>query len=88
MDSKEELPDTILSSDRNLSLDGLPVGMAVMTLRSNSPVGFDGDLHNLAGNLLMGDASVRQVSVGRLREAVRDATRTQTNSAMIRIVVP
>ncbi len=88
LDSKEELTDTILSSDRNLSLDGLPVGMAVMTLRSNSPVGFDRNGHNLAGNVLMGDTSVQQHTTLRLREVVRAAIRARTNSAEIRIVVP
>lgn len=88
LDSQEELPDTILSSDRNLSLDGLPVGLAVMTLRTNSPVGFHTDVHNLAGNVLMGDASVQQHTTVRLREVVRDAIRARTNSVEVRIVVP
>jgi prepilin-type N-terminal cleavage/methylation domain-containing protein len=88
LDSQEELPDTILSSDRNLSLDGLPVGLAVMTLRTNSPVGFHTDVHNLAGNVLMGDTSVQQHTTVRLREVVRGAIRARTNSVEVRIVVP
>jgi prepilin-type N-terminal cleavage/methylation domain-containing protein len=88
LDSREERPETILSSDRNFSLDGMPVGMAVMMLRSNSPVGFHTNLHDRAGNVLLGDASVQQVTSGRLRELVADAVKTQTNSGVVRVLVP
>ncbi len=86
--SNEEQPSSILISDRNLSLDGLPVGMVLMTLTTNSPVGFYTNMHNLAGNVLLGDGSVQQLSSRRLRELVRDAIHAQTNSIGIRIVVP
>lgn len=85
---KEEQPSSILLSDRNLSLDGLPVGMGVITLRSSSPVGFYTNMHNLSGNVLLGDGSVQQLSSRRLRGLVHDTIRAQTNSAAIRIVVP
>lgn len=86
--STEEQPRSILNLDRNLSLDGLPVGTAMLTLTTNSPVGFHTTMHNLAGNVLLGDGSVQQLTSLRLRELVRDAIQAQTNSVGIRIVVP
>jgi prepilin-type N-terminal cleavage/methylation domain-containing protein/prepilin-type processing-associated H-X9-DG protein len=82
LDATEEEPQSILSSDRNLTLDGLPVGVAILTLRSNSPVGFHTNLHNLAGNVLFGDGSVQQVT-----QMVTNAVGS-SNSRNIRIVVP
>lgn len=87
LDATEEEPQSILSSDRNLTLDGLPVGVAILTLRSNSPVGFHTNLHNLAGNVLFGDGSVQQVTSGRLTQLVTNAMGS-SNSRKIRIVVP
>jgi prepilin-type processing-associated H-X9-DG protein len=87
LDATEEEPQSILSSDRNLTLDGLPVGVAILTLRSNSPVGFHTNLHNLAGNVLFGDGSVQQVTSGRLTQMVTNAVGS-SNSRNIRIVVP
>lgn len=87
LDATEEEPQSILSSDRNLTLDGLPVGVAILTLRSNSPVGFHTNLHNLAGNVLFGDGSVQQVPSGRLTQMVTNAVGS-SNSRNIRIVVP
>lgn len=87
LDAREEEPQSILSSDRNLTLDGLPVGVAILTLRSNSPVGFHTNLHNLAGNVLFGDGSVQQVTSERLIQLVTNAMGS-SNSRKIRIVVP
>ena len=87
LDAREEQPQSILSGDRNLTLDGLPVGMGVLRLATNSLVGFNTNIHVGAGNLLLGDGSVQQVTSGRQRESVADAVVANTNN-LIRIVVP
>ena len=81
-------PDSILSSDRNLSLDELPVGLSVLRLGANSSAGFYTNIHNRAGNLLLGDGSVQQVTSRGLREEIAQAVRNQTNTGTIRIVIP
>lgn len=87
LDATEEEPQSILSCDRNLTLDGLPVGVAILTVRSNSPVGFHTNMHNLAGNVLFGDGSVQQVTSARLNEWIAKASES-SKSRKIRIVVP
>jgi hypothetical protein len=83
--AREELPQSILSGDRNLA--GGPFGPdtntppAQVALRVPLTTGrasfnatvYTPDIHRQAGNLLLGDGSVQQVSSGRLREVFRDA---------------
>jgi type II secretory pathway pseudopilin PulG len=83
--AREELPQSILSGDRNLA--GGPFGPDTNTPPSqvalrvplttgrasfNATV-YTPDIHRQAGNLLLGDGSVQQVSSGRLREVLWDA---------------
>ncbi|MFO1458839.1 MAG: type II secretion system protein [Verrucomicrobiota bacterium] len=64
----EELPQTILSGDRNLTNEfgGLSPGRHI--LADGVQLGFDGEMHGGAGNILLGDGSVQQLTSGRLRE--------------------
>ncbi len=48
-----------------------PTGSPVRTI--NTTAGFTGSIHQNAGNFLLGDGSVQQVSSGRAREQLRDA---------------
>jgi len=48
-----------------------PVGAPVRTV--NTTAGYSGDVHQNAGNLVLGDGSVQQVTSGRAREQLRDA---------------
>ncbi|MCW5560154.1 MAG: hypothetical protein KIT22_20235, partial [Verrucomicrobiae bacterium] len=74
-----EDPQGILSSDRNLLLDGMPLTNAMVTLRSNSNLALDRRIHvdprtrAESGNLLLGDGSVHQISSAFLREITRGA---------------
>lgn len=88
LDADEERPSTIVSADRNWTLDGLPVGMAILTLTTNHPVGFHTNLHRNAGNVLLGDGSVQMGSSIWLPEMVREAIHARTNSSTMRFVVP
>jgi len=48
-----------------------PAGTPVRTI--NTTAGYSGDVHQNAGNLVLGDGSVQQVTSGRAREQLRDA---------------
>jgi prepilin-type N-terminal cleavage/methylation domain-containing protein/prepilin-type processing-associated H-X9-DG protein len=48
-----------------------PAGSPVRTV--NTTAGFTGNIHQNAGNFLLGDGSVQQVTSGRAKEQIRDA---------------
>jgi prepilin-type N-terminal cleavage/methylation domain-containing protein/prepilin-type processing-associated H-X9-DG protein len=48
-----------------------PAGAPIRTV--NTTAGFTGNIHQNAGNFLLGDGSVQQVTSGRAREQLRDA---------------
>jgi prepilin-type processing-associated H-X9-DG protein len=85
LNSTEEQPQTILSGDRNIlappAFDWTRVTGSTPAWRlheagtnalSALQWGME-TIHKGAGNVLLGDGSVQQVSSGRLRDAVRDA---------------
>jgi prepilin-type N-terminal cleavage/methylation domain-containing protein/prepilin-type processing-associated H-X9-DG protein len=88
----EEQPQSILGGDRNVtngSTEALLAGkhvifanpdangaIAVATLNK---IGYTSSIHQNAGNILLGDGSVQQVSSGRLRDALRDAANTSSD---------
>lgn len=85
--ANEENPQSILSGDRNLA--GAPFSTdtntppsqvalrvrhaAVTNQTSLNSVGWTKGIHQQAGNLVLGDGSVRQVSDGRMRAQLIDA---------------
>lgn len=74
IDASEEQPETILSGDSNLELNGQRLRSTLVTLRTNANVQFDNSRHanppSGAGNILLGDGSVQQVTSARLRQAL------------------
>ena len=82
----EEQPQSILGGDRNVtngSTEALLAGkhvifanpdangaIAVATLNK---IGYTSSIHQNAGNILLGDGSVQQVSSGRFRDQIRDS---------------
>lgn len=82
----EEQPQSILASDRNLVLNGLAVSNTVLTFATNMNLAWDHRIHVGAGNALLGDGSVQQVSAGRLSEQFRDAA--VANPEPQKLVVP
>ena len=82
----EEQPQSILGGDRNVtngSTEALLAGkhvifanpdangaIAVATLNK---IGYTSAIHQNAGNILLGDGSVQQVSSGRFRDQIRDS---------------
>lgn len=87
LDGTEAQPQSILSCDRNLTLDGLPVGMSVLTVRRGDPVRFSEEFHRNAGNVLLGDGSVQQVTNERFAEILTNAVNA-SKTGTIRLVVP
>ena len=93
LDSTEEQPQSILSGDRNVTVDRnakniklvgadnrlwKPLIKDVQTT-SKSTLGFDNTTHSAAGNLLLGDGSVQQVTSPRFSEAIRDQINSSGN---------
>jgi prepilin-type N-terminal cleavage/methylation domain-containing protein/prepilin-type processing-associated H-X9-DG protein len=74
IDASEEQPETILSGDSHLELNGQRLRSTLVTLRTNANVQFDSSRHanppSGAGNILFGDGSVQQVTSARLRQAL------------------
>jgi competence protein ComGC len=73
LSASEDRPQTILSGDRNLVINGASVTNALVSFRTNANVVWDQRIHVNAGSLLLGDGSVQQVSSGRLHEQIDDA---------------
>lgn len=73
LSAAEEQPQSILSGDRNLVINGASVTNVLVSFRTNANVAWDQGIHVNAGNLLLGDGSVQQVTSGRLREQIDDA---------------
>ncbi len=84
----EEAPESVLSGDRNLT-SGVPPVLDWRTVTAFTPVwkledtaairslSYDpASIHKGAGNILLGDGSVQQVSSGRLRDAAETASKT------------
>lgn len=74
LDTQDGDPETILSGDSNLELNGQRLRSTLVTLRTNADLRFDNSRHEQAapgpGNILLGDGSVHQVTSARLREAL------------------
>ena len=73
LSATDDRPQSVLSGDRNLLLAGAPLSDVMVSFRSNANVAFDQRIHVNAGNLLLGDGSVQQVTSDRLREQINDA---------------
>ncbi len=79
----ETTPDALLAGDRNLTTNGVAVKPGLLTIRSNSVLGFSEEMHVLVGNVLLSDGSVRQVSSRGFQELIFSA-----GLATNRLVVP
>jgi len=73
LNASEDQPQTILAGDRNLTNETGVLGPGRHVIVAGSKLGFDGQIHQNAGNVLLGDGSVQQLTTGRLREQFRDA---------------
>jgi len=71
LDAADTGPMTLLSGDRNLTINGVAVGPGLLELTTNSALGWTAEMHQEAGNLVLGDGSVQQATTAKLTEQVR-----------------
>lgn len=76
----EEDPESIISGDRNLIVDGLVKGAGRLVLLTNMAVGFSAEIHREVGNMLYADGRVDQLRIKTLDSAWFAA---QTNSRAV-----
>ena len=87
LEGSEDTLESILGGDRNMTTNGMDVGPGLLRLGTNMNAGFSVKIHNSAGNVLLGDGSVQQVTSGRFQETVVNAAMASTN-AINRLLVP
>lgn len=63
----------ILGGDRNVTTNGIAARRGGLHLGTNTTLGFTSDLHDSAGNILLGDGSVQQVTSSHLQKTLRDS---------------
>ena len=78
-----DTPQALLSGDRNLTTNGRPVRPGIVKLTTNILVGWSSEIHNLSGNVALGDGSVQQLTGPRLAAVLSGA-----GQATNRIAVP
>lgn len=88
VNATEEQPQSILGGDRNITNQPVLVYAKVTRVAPDTAganttliakVGYNTGIHQNAGNILLGDGSVQQVSSGRLRDSLRDAAASSGN---------
>jgi hypothetical protein len=85
LDADETRPQTILSGDRNI-IGGVSNGAWLIFRTTNTP-SWGSDIHNLQGNIGLGDGSVQQMNSQSLARQFQSALASQTNP-VIRLAIP
>ncbi|MEO6183888.1 MAG: type II secretion system protein [Verrucomicrobiota bacterium] len=78
LDSNENLPQTILAGDRNIT-NGFVPRNGILELTKKQTVKFTDEIHLKQGDIALGDGSVQQVSSKRLRSEIIPKTGMATN---------
>ena len=82
LNTRTFLTNAFLSGDRNLMTNGSPVKPGFLELTTNLVAGWTTEIHNLQGNVAMGDGSVQQFSTPRLAQALRGTGLTTNRLAV------
>jgi hypothetical protein len=82
LDASDQSPDSILSGDRNITLNPTPPGK-IWELGTNKNVGWSKLLHQGRGNILLSDGSIQTVEEKKLRSIL-----SKTGNPTNRIVMP
>lgn len=69
VDAHENLPQSILAGDRNIT-NGFTPKSGMLELMTNQSVGWTKHIHKFQGNVALGDGSVQQVSNERLQKEI------------------
>lgn len=89
LDAAEAYPQTILTGDDNLTVDGVRVKAGILNLGTNSTVAWTKERHRFNGNIGLADGSVMQVTIAGLNRAIADSTNgVPTNNAPNWWVIP
>jgi prepilin-type processing-associated H-X9-DG protein len=83
VDAEESKPTMLLTGDDNLAIGGKPVASGLLSLWTNSAVGWNKPRHPNGGNTCFADGSVQQISSPQLREAL-----VNTGVATNRLAMP
>ncbi len=86
VDARESNPQMILSGDHNLT-NGVPVKNGLLALAAGQPIGWTREMHNEAGNVLLSDGSVQQLSSVGLQNTVTN-TGVATNLLQMPVLGP
>lgn len=82
LDATENLTNSILSGDRNIT-NGFAPNQGLLNLTTNQMVRFTDEIHKKQGNIALGDGSVQQVSSARLRSEIIPNTGFATNRILL-----
>jgi prepilin-type processing-associated H-X9-DG protein len=74
LDAADTQPQALLSGDDNLMVNGTEVRPGILNLHTNDSLSWTKERHQGAGNVLLGDGSVQQVTSADLTSIVRLAT--------------
>jgi prepilin-type processing-associated H-X9-DG protein len=74
LDAAGRQPQTLLSGDDNLMVNGTEVRPGILNLQTNDSLGWTKDRHKGSGNILLGDGSVQQASSADLTRVAGIAT--------------
>ena len=72
LEASQTNPQSLLAGDRNIT-NGSTGNDRILVLTTNQQVGWTKEIHQQAGNVVLGDGSVQQLSSGRLQETLRDS---------------
>ena len=80
-DASERFPQSLLAGDRNITNENgrLMPGLRKLSTLAGGVAGWDNTIHKGQGNACVGDGSVQQLSVARLREQLRNTGLSLSN---------
>jgi hypothetical protein len=87
LDADETRPQTILSGDRNLTNTTIKPIKGVLGVNATDRVEWTTDIHNLNGNIGLGDGSAQQVTPANLNKQIQ-AVFQSTTQAVHRLALP
>ena len=86
LDATEELPQSILSGDRHLTVNGADARPGMLVLTSASQLGFSRQLNSQGGNLVFVDGSVQRATPAQLNAYLKAALGATNSSG--RLLIP
>jgi len=70
LDATEEMPQALLSGDRNLMVNGVPIQTGLFVLTRDSELTWSRTMHKLEGNVAVGDGHIQRIDDVRLPDEV------------------